>query len=53
MTKQEFTQRVKVEVSDIEYNAIEMVYMHSDVDKDEFCKMWCKMNANRVKNAKA
>ena len=52
MTKQEFTQRVKVEVSDIEYNAIEMVYMHSDVDKDEFCKMWCKMNANRVKNAK-
>ena len=52
MTQQEFTQRVKVEVSDIEYNAIEMVYMHSDVDKDEFCKMWCKMNANRVKNAK-
>ena len=29
-----------------------MVYMHSDVDKDEFCKMWCKMNVNRVKNAK-
>ena len=52
MTKQEFTQRVKVEVSDIEYNAIEMVYMHSDVDKDEFCKMWCKMNPNRVKEAK-
>lgn len=52
MTKQEFTERVKVEVSDIEFNAIEMVYMHSDVDKDEFCKMWCKMNANRVKNAK-
>ena len=52
MTKQEFTNRTQVEVSDIEYNAIEMVYMHSDVDKDEFCKMWCKMNANRVKAAK-
>lgn len=52
MTKQEFTQRVQVEVSDIEYNAIEMVYMHSDVDKDEFCRIWCKMNANRVRNAK-
>ena len=53
MTKQEFTQRVKVEVSDIEYNAIEMVYMHSDVDKDEFCKMWVKMNKTRVEKAKA
>ena len=52
MTKQEFTERVKVEVSDIEYNAIEMVYMHSDVDKDEFCKMWVKMNKTRVEKAK-
>ena len=26
--------------------------MQSDVDKDTFCKMWCKMNATRVMAAK-
>ena len=52
MTRSEFTQRTLVEVSDIEFNAIEMVYMHSELDKDEFCKMWRKMNSRRVKNAK-
>ena len=52
MTKQEFTQRTLVEVSNQEFNAINEVYMNSEVDKDEFCKMWCKMNANRVKAAK-
>ena len=26
--------------------------MHSDVDKDEFCKLWVKMNTQRVKAAK-
>ena len=52
MTQQEFTNRTNVEVSYNEFNAIHEVYMSSDLDKDEFCKMWCKMNANRVKNAK-
>ncbi len=52
MTKQEFTQRVNVEVSNKEFEAINEVYMNSDLDKDEFCKMWVKMNKTRVQNAK-
>lgn len=52
MTQQEFTQRVNVEVSNKEFEAINEVYMNSDLDKDEFCKMWVKMNKTRVKEAK-
>lgn len=52
MTQQEFTQRTQVEVSNKEFNAIHEVYMASDLDKDEFCKMWVKMNKTRVQNAK-
>lgn len=52
MTRNEFIQRTQVEVSEKEYAAIEVVYMASDLDKDEFCKMWRKMNATRVQNAK-
>ncbi len=52
MTQQEFTQRVNVEVSNKEFEAINEVYMNSDLDKDEFCKMWAKMNKTRVQNAK-
>ena len=52
MTQQEFTQRVNVEVSNKEFEAINEVYMNSDLDKDEFCKMWVKMNKTRVQNAK-
>ena len=52
MTQQEFTQRTNVEVSYNEFNAIHEVYMNSDLDKDEFCKMWVKMNKTRVQNAK-
>lgn len=52
MTQQEFTQRVHVEVSNKEFEAINEVYMNSDLDKDEFCKMWVKMNKTRVQNAK-
>lgn len=52
MTKQEFTQRVGMQVSAEEYSAIEQVYMASDVEKDEFCKLWVRMNAQRVKAAK-
>lgn len=52
MTQQEFTQRVDVSVSSTEYAAIEIVYMNSDLDKDEFCKLWVKMNHKRVSKAK-
>ena len=52
MTQQEFTQRVNVEVSNSEFEAINEVYMNSELDKDEFCKMWVKMNKTRVQNAK-
>lgn len=52
MTQQEFTQRTNVEVSYEEFNAINEVYNNCDVDKDEFCKMWCKMNRSRVIAAK-
>ena len=52
MTRQEFTQRVGMQVSAEEFSVIEQVYMASDVDKDEFCRLWVKMNAQRVKAAK-
>lgn len=53
MTQQEFTQRTKVEVSTSEFEMLNEFYMSCECEKDEFCKMWCKMNPNRVKNAKA
>ena len=53
MTQQEFFERTKVEVSNDEFLAINEVYNYSDLDKDDFCKMWCKMNQTRVKVAKA
>ena len=48
MTQQEFYQRTGVEVSNKEFLSIHEVYCYSDLDKDEFCKMWCKMNYSRV-----
>ena len=48
MLQQEFQDRVKIKVSAQEYAAIEVVYMNSDLEKDEFCKMWAKMNAKRI-----
>ena len=53
MTQSEFTQRTQVAVSYEEFFAIHEVYAASDLDKDEFCKMWCKMNKSRVQAAKA
>ena len=54
MTRIEFEDRTLVtNVSNYEFEAIHAVYMASDLDKDEFCKMWCKMNASRVARAKA
>lgn len=52
MTIQEFTQRTEVEVSNNEFEAINRFYMNCECDKDEFCKMWRKMNPSRVKRAK-
>lgn len=49
MLHSEFTQRVQFEVSNEEFEAIHVVYMASDLDKDEFCAMWRKMNAKRIK----
>ena len=52
MTKKEFTERTKVEVSNSEFEMINEFYMSVECDKIEFCKMWVKMNPCRVKNAK-
>jgi hypothetical protein len=52
MTQQEFTNRTQVEVSNSEFEMINEFYMSCECDKDEFCKMWVKMNPNRVKAAK-
>ena len=52
MTQQEFTSRTMVEVSSKEFDAINEMYLACDLHKDDFCKMWCKMNASRVKAAK-
>lgn len=53
MTQQEFTSRTGVEVTSFEFNSINEVYMNSEVDKDEFCRLWKKMNPSRVARAKA
>ena len=53
MLQSEFTERTKVQVSDEEFEAINEVYMHCDLDKDSFCALWRKMNRSRVDAAKA
>jgi hypothetical protein len=52
MRQREFEERVKMSVSVEEFNHINEVYMASDVDKDEFCRLWVKMNHTRVRIAK-
>lgn len=52
MTQREFEERVKMTISSEEFDAVNLVYMNSDVDKDEFCKMWVKMNSNRIQTYK-
>ncbi len=52
MLQSEFTTRTKVHVSAEEYAHIEAVYMASDVDKDEFCRLWVLMNKERVARSK-
>lgn len=53
MLQSEFTERTKVQVSAEEFEAIHEVYMNSDLDKDSFCALWCKINRSRVDAAKA
>lgn len=53
MLQHEFESRVGIKVSAKEYAAIEQVYMSSDVEKDEFCKLWAKMNRQRIARIKA
>lgn len=53
MLQHEFESRVGITVSANEYAAIEQVYMNSDVEKDEFCKLWARMNRQRIAHIKA
>lgn len=53
MTRNEFETRTGVQVTDTEFWSINEVYNNSDVDKDEFCRLWCKMNPVRVATARA
>lgn len=53
MRQSEFETRVHMNVTAEEYSHIEEVYMNSDLDKDDFCAIWVKMNQTRVNNAKA
>lgn len=53
MRQSEFETRVHMNVTAEEYSHIEEVYMNSDLDKDDFCAIWVKMNKTRVNNAKA
>lgn len=52
MTQQEFETLTQVNVASSEFDAINRVYMDSDVDKETFCKFWCKINKSRVLAAK-
>lgn len=52
MTQQEFFNRTNVKVNEDEFWAINAMYNYCEVGKDEFCKMWCKMNPARVQAAK-
>lgn len=51
MLQSEFEDRVKMKVSADEFNHINEVYMNSDLEKDEFCKEWAKMNRSRIHKA--
>lgn len=52
MLLSEFTERTGITPEHEEWQAITTMYLLADVDKNEFCKLWCKMNAQRVKSAK-
>lgn len=50
MLKSEFEKRVGIQVSDAEFESINIVYTYSDdnIDKDRFCKIWSMLNRNRI-----
>lgn len=50
MLKEEFEKRVGMQVSDAEFESINIVYNYSDedIDKDKFCKVWALLNRNRI-----
>lgn len=52
MTLQEFTLLTGVKVSNDEFWAINEVYNNSEVTKQEFCQIWCKLNPTRVEFVK-
>ena len=52
MMQSEFTERTGYAPSSEEYRVIEDMYLMCEVNKDEFCKLWCKMNPDKVKEAK-
>lgn len=53
MMYSEFVERTGMNVNSAEFDAIIEVYNNSDVNKDDFCKLWVKMNFNRVAAYKA
>lgn len=52
MLQSEFTERTGVQVTANEFAAIHETYLQNDLTKDEFCALWRRMNAHRVKAAK-
>lgn len=40
MNKKEFEERTGLKVQDDSYSKIEESYMKTDLDKDQFCKLW-------------
>lgn len=51
MTQQEFETRA-IAVSADEFERINAMYMESELDKDQFCKVWRRLNPTRVKTSK-
>lgn len=52
MLQSEFENIVKMTVSPAEFEAINTVYMNSDLNKWEFGALWIQMNKSRVAKAK-
>lgn len=52
MTQHEFETRAGINVSANEYESIEAVYMASDLCKDDFCRLWARMNRERIQKAR-
>lgn len=42
MTQKEFTERTGLKLSADSYKEVEECYMNTDLNKDEFCKLWMK-----------